>query len=582
MKLSIIKSLAFAAFVGLTATSCNDFLDRPTEDSYNQDNYYQTDDQCYAGTAYLYNSPWYDFQRGFIKVGEVLSGNYFWSSSPYMSFTLNGTDEDLVNMSYSLWAVIAHANTVKNNIEKSPASKAAKNATIGECLVWKSMAYFFLVRSFGEIPIVHDNTEALNAGDYNTYKKVQKDDVYEYITMTLEKAIEMLPETNKTGRIDKYSAEGLLAKVYLTRAGVLGSLNKDYLAKARELAQDVIKNSSYKLEENYEDIFLLSNRYTKEALLAWRWTADGEHWTRQNSQQSDLAINGIDDWGATWGGWNGFSIDLQEAFGVKLIENTPDSWINNTDTRLHATMMLPGFKYSQFWTDKGGLDYIKFIFENSASLSLESPTGSNTVKHIYGDTADHIAGCGVSDGRMASSVPTFLLRLSDLYLIVAESYLDGPGSSTTNADAIAAYNAVHQRAIKNATKPQTLTWDMLWKERRLEFAMEGDRWYDFVRVSYYNPDYCVQELQSQKRNQIWNLGELYKTYWQTGQWDVKDNNVYDNATAIPNVASMMKVDQVSGKKYFFMPFPDQDVIFNPNLASDVDGEHVDVRNTYSY
>ena len=47
-----------------------------------------------TGVNYLYNSPWYDFQRGFIKVGEILSETYT-SSSPYLNFTVNGTDENL-------------------------------------------------------------------------------------------------------------------------------------------------------------------------------------------------------------------------------------------------------------------------------------------------------------------------------------------------------------------------------------------------------------------------------------------------------------------------------------------------------
>lgn len=73
--------LAIAA-LGVVATSCNDFLDRPTDDSYTASNFYQTAEQCYQGVNYLYNSPWYDFQRGFIKIGEVMSGNMYMGSSP--------------------------------------------------------------------------------------------------------------------------------------------------------------------------------------------------------------------------------------------------------------------------------------------------------------------------------------------------------------------------------------------------------------------------------------------------------------------------------------------------------------------
>ena len=68
MKLFKIKYIIALAFVALTMTSCGDFLDRPNEDSYNAGNYYKTDEQCIAGVNYLYNSPWYDYQRGFFKV----------------------------------------------------------------------------------------------------------------------------------------------------------------------------------------------------------------------------------------------------------------------------------------------------------------------------------------------------------------------------------------------------------------------------------------------------------------------------------------------------------------------------------
>lgn len=84
-----IGALITASFL---TTSCEDFLDRPTEDNYNTENFYGSDKACIAGVNYLYNSPWYDFQRGFIKVGEVFSGNMYWGNSPYLNFSVNGTD----------------------------------------------------------------------------------------------------------------------------------------------------------------------------------------------------------------------------------------------------------------------------------------------------------------------------------------------------------------------------------------------------------------------------------------------------------------------------------------------------------
>lgn len=126
MKIKNIIYLVFAASLGVTVSSCEDFLDRPAEDNYNESNFYQNDEQCVQGVNYLYNSPWYDFQRGFIKVGEVLSGNYYKGSSPYLDFTVNGTDADLINMSYSLWAVNGHANTVYNRLKTAKASQTVQ------------------------------------------------------------------------------------------------------------------------------------------------------------------------------------------------------------------------------------------------------------------------------------------------------------------------------------------------------------------------------------------------------------------------------------------------------------------------
>ncbi len=599
MKLKDIKLVAMALTMGLATTSCSDFLDRPNEDGYNTGNYYQNDAQCLQGVNYLYNAPWYDFQRGFLCVGESLSGNYIQGSmsTAYIEFSLNGTDEQLTKMSASLWSVIAHANTVYNNIAAaSGPSQAVKNQCMGECLTWKALAYFFLVRSFGEVPIVHDSGDMLADGSYATCQKVKRDDVYEYITMTLEKAMELLPKTAEKGRLDYYSAEGLLAKCYLTRAGVSGALDAAHLKKAEQLARDVIQNSSYELEDNYEDIFLLKNRYTREGMIVWRWTADGTNWTRQNSQQSDIGLMGLDDGGNCWGDWGGLTVDAQKAFGVDIINNQPDSWLNNVDTRLHATMMLPGFKYDQFWQDKGGFDYLKAMYGylrtdgyRLTNEGIQSCTGANVAKHLYGNTYDHQQGAGCNDAKMASSVPTFILRFSDMYLILAEAKLlqaniSAPLSATTSdAEAIDAFYTVRHRAIKNYVKPSSITFNDIWKERRLEFMLEGDRWYDYVRLSYVEPEYCKAELLAQNRWDVWNLKPLYLEYYQTGTWNpAAHSTMYkDDFTPInPNV--LMKEDPDSKKSYFIIPPYQGDVTFNPNIALSVDGVHVDVRNTYSY
>ena len=579
MNIKNIKYVAAAMLLTVGMTSCDDFLDRPVEDSYNTENYYTDDASCVRGVNYLYNSPWYDFQRAFIKIGEVMSGNMYWGSSPYMNFSLNGTDQDLVNMSYSLWAEIGHANTVYNSIKGSSCSESVKNQCMGECLAWKAMAYFYLVRTFGDVPIVHDNSVNIAAGDYNDLHKVQKADVYEYILMTLEKAMDLLPrEKSTSGRIDYYCAEGLYAKVLLTAAGVTGSLNNDYLQRASAASLDVIQNSGRELMANYEDIFRGSKNVSDESLIAWRWI-NGAQWTSQNTLQSDLMPSGFDENGDCWGGWGGPSADLQDAFGYDVTEN-PSKRID-TDVRRKATMMGAGDVYSYFWRDKDlgngktGFDILKFYYDKeynpAATGEFQGPCGVQNVKHAYGDNFDHQAEMNASAGRMAYNLATHILRLSDVYLVHAEAeVLQGKTSSRTALDA---FNAVRGRAISSAVPKTTLTFDDIWKERRLEFAGEGDRWYDFVRRAYYDVNSCINELKAQRRNAIWNCNAAYKTWFESGYLTWNPSEIqYDENTPAPNVTA----------NSFTLPYPTEDVALNPNLGSNVEPDHVDVRATYSY
>lgn len=591
MNIKSLKYIAAAAVLGLGMTSCEDFLDRPTEDSYVAGGYYKTDAQCISAVDYLYNSPWYDFQRGFFKVGEVLSGNYYWGSSPYLTFSLNSNDEDLRNMSYSLWAVNGHSNIVRKYIEGGGASQAVKNQTMGECLLWKAMAYFYLVRTFGDVPIVHDNASMIEAGDYNEQMKVQKSDVYDYICMTLEAADSLLPEHCTEGRLDKDCARGLLAKVYLQKAGVSGTLNKEDLSEAVRYAtmvktgfdpktkKPIPDHKERSLEKNYCDVFKLEGNKSPENMIAWRWVVSSQ-WTSQNSLQSDLGMTGMDEFGDQWGEWSGPSVDLQDAFNYNILE-APANRIC-PDTRRAATFMTVGDVVPYLWRDKGGFDYMRFEYDktyNEAAWGQQRcPTGCNIVKHLYGNNADHLTVLGTSADRMASSLCTPLLRLADVYLVLAEAQCLLDGGQTTDSEALDAFNQVHIRAIPTAKEKDMITFDEIWKERRLELACEGDRWYDFVRLAYYNPDRAIAELKAQRRNTYWNLDGMFKTYFETGQWQLvnKDDSgadqtaMYDDQTEAPNVTAAS----------FTIPFPMEDLTFNPHLKEAP--VHVDVRATYHY
>jgi hypothetical protein len=446
-------------------------------------------------------------------------------------------------------------------------------------LTWKALAYFYLVRTFGEVPIIHNNTEELENGTYNEKYKVQRSDVYDYIILTLEAAMDRLPKsTTQAGRIDYYCAEGLLAKVYLTKSGLgmSGSRSTDDLAKAAAYAKDVIDNSGRNLLPTYSDVFRLANNESEESLIAWRWYASREPWTQQNTLQSDLAMVGFDENGDCWGGWGGPSVDLQDAFEVSALDN-PSSR-SDVDTRRQATMMLAGDVYDYFWTDKGGFDVLKFVYDKDnygkggPGGTWQCPTGAYNVKHLYGDNYDHEQALGITPQNMSNGLATHILRLSDVYLIYAEAVL-GNAESTSDAGALAAFNAVRSRAIPSATPKTSITFDDVWKERRLELAGEGDRWYDYVRLAYYNPTRAINEIKSQRRNAYNGYDALAKAYYESGNvtWTVDPKTTYyDTDTPVPNVTA----------ESFTLPFPTEDLVYNKHLSEDA--IHVDIRSTYSY
>ena len=588
---NIFKYLIAVTALLFVVSSCEDFLDRPSEDSYTTANYYQNDTQVEQSVNYLYNSPWYDIIRFYIYGSETMCGNVYQGSNAYSTLTVNGTDADLKNMSYSLWAVNAQCNTVINNIRNSSghASTAAKNKAIGEALAWKAMAYFLLVRTFGDVPIIHNNTEVIRDASYNQQSKVEKADVYEYIIMTLEKAMELLPKDPNIGkynRIDYYAAEGLLSKVYLTKAGVSGTLNPEDLEKAKAYAKDVIDNSGRSLTPNYADIFRLSPtifQQTGENLFSWQWVSGTGIWTAQNSIQSDVGPLGIDEYGATWGDWKGPSVDLQDAFGVSA-DVEPTLRVNKDDRR-QATIMMFGDFYPQYWQDKGGFDMYRFYFDDTYYPTGLDANGSNHqwccqsgalyAKHLYGCGSDHSAALGVSADRMCYQLPTHILRLADIYLIYAEAcVLTGDANS-----ALEYVNKVRARA--NATLLTSCTFEDVWKERRLELALEGDRWYDYVRRSYYDVDACIAELKAQRRSHWDGITGVYEKYVldDAGNyagpgahaWDVSQIS-YNNSEELIDVKASM----------FIVPFPTEDVVMNPAVGSDVEAVHVDVRETFSY
>lgn len=543
-KTTRIITLVVLLFFGSACSE--DFLNRPPEDAYTTDSFYNTDDQLYQVANPLYGGVWFDYQRAFLAVGDAMAGNANkGGTDPFFSFSVTGSTTDLLNASNSVWTAVAYCNSVIENVAQKSGpncSETVKNAVTGEAMVWKAMAYFYLVRMFHDVPIIHSNSKLIGDGTATTIMKNPAADVYEYIIRTLTLSAELLPAHGLPGRINKWTAYGLLSKVYLSRSGLGKSGTRDQadLDKAKLYAGKVINESGLELAENYFDLFSISkgNR-NPENLLSWHWVIASD-WGPQNALQADLAVQNFTGHGDGWGTWSGPSIDLMNAFG----EDAHSLARKNDDVRRKATMMMYGDRYMNWWRNKGG-----FLCDWSSDGVFASPTGAFAVKHIVGSKEDHAAETGgIPSDFMKTSLSTHLLRLADVYLIYAESFFPTVGSTTSNPDALAAYNKVRTRAIKDWTPATSISFMDVFKERRLELAYEGDNWYDFVRLHYFEPQLAISLLAEQERGSYDGLGAYYRDHTQTITLNSK------------------KITPTDGT--FKLPFPEVDISINPNLLKD--------------
>jgi starch-binding outer membrane protein, SusD/RagB family len=540
------KLIIMTVMVFLGSACGKDFLNRPPEDSYTTDSFYTTDEQLYESANPLYGGVWFDYQRAFLAIGDAMAGNSNkGGTDPFFSFSVNGSTTDLLNASNSAWTAVAYCNSVIENVSVKAGpncSAAVKNAVIGEAMVWKGMAYFYLVRMFHNVPIIHSNSKLIDAGTASKVMKNPASDVYEYIVRTLTGAADLLPASGLPGRINKWTAYGLLAKVYLARSGLgqSGTRNQADLDNAKLYAGKVIFESGLSLTANYADLFTISkgNR-NPENLLSWHWVVAPD-WGPQNALQADLAVQNFTGHGDGWGTWSGPSIDLENAFG----EDAKSKTRQNIDVRRKATMMMFSDLYLNWWRNKGGFTC---TYDNESVFA--SPTGAFAVKHIVGSKEDHMAETGgIPSDFMKTSLSTHLLRLADVYLVYAESFLPTVTSETSDAAALNAYNAVRTRAIKSWVPATSIKFMDVFKERRLELAYEGDNWYDYVRLHYFEPQMAINLLGDQERGSYGGLTAFYK----------------DPA----NVVTFSSQKFIPTDNTFILPFPEVDVSINPNLLKD--------------
>lgn len=171
------------------------------------------------------------------------------------------------------YVAIQRANVVLNRIGDVPyASEVTRQARAGEMKFVRALLYFNLVRLYGDVPLVTQETTDPNA--YFGQGRTPTATVYDQIIKDLTEASGVLPPTAaQPGRVIKTAAQALLAKVYLTL--------KNYAdAKTQLLA--VVASGQHALLPNPADVFSLTNENNREILFAVQF-ASGVNGNTQGS-----------------------------------------------------------------------------------------------------------------------------------------------------------------------------------------------------------------------------------------------------------------------------------------------------------
>ncbi|SOE22364.1 Starch-binding associating with outer membrane [Spirosomataceae bacterium TFI 002] len=479
----------------LALSSCQEsFLDKPPADSIVDASFYKNDDQVLAATGLLYSKVWFDYNdKASYNLGDFRAGTAFsaWNDRGNVLFNTTGSTSENGAAWRSFFNVVGQSNLAIQNIEKyagEGVSPAIKKQGIAEARFMRALAYRFLTMNWGDVPIIENNLEVLTD---TTISRNTSESVWKFITNEMRAVAADLPETAVLpGRLTKWSAEGMLARFYLTRAGVgaSGTRNQAYLDSAMYYADRVITQSGASLMKNYEDLFKFPYDNNSESLFSLQWVYAQGSWGAQNSTPAYLAYSSDIANGDGWGGDKSATWWMLSQYDG--IESTGDGVMvgRTQDTRLKATFMLPGFYYPEITqTIPGGEQKLVYPFKG---------TDNNFVaikKYVTGKTKD-VGGLAAQQNY---GNDTYMQRLAEMYLIYAEAAL-GNKASTSDAKALKYFNAIHMRAGLPAFE-EALTLDVILSERFKEFAMEGMAWYDLVSLHYWNPAKAYQILNEQDR-----------------------------------------------------------------------------------
>lgn len=429
-----IKSYHFLFIaVIILAMSCKKLAEKPISFVEPQ-NFYTTPSQIEATFAGAMNRVW-DYWGGYgYGMGNFINDDQYDGGDLIIG---NNHGSDLWSAHY---AAILNLNTAIKAMKAgnlgTSASQEEVDQLMGQAKFIRAWNYFMLVRMFGKLPLLTEETEDPTSTDISRSSIA---DVYALISSDFSEAAAKLPRKwdGLPGRPTSGAAKGLLAKVYLTMAtSPLNDSTTNY-PKAADLANQVIQEGDYALVPDINNVFSIATKYVPEMM----WSLNSNYADINTDPQ--IYRPGLLD------GWGDFRVQTE---WEQSIPETP---------RKHAYVLteLDGKNYHDWESDQ--TPFIK--------------------KFMYDNDQDY--------ENFSSIMSMPVIRYADVLLIYAEAANKANHGPTP--EAVAAINAVIDRANGYQPIPEhpLLTTSMseaafdaaVIEERNQELCFEYDRWFDLVR-----------------------------------------------------------------------------------------------------
>jgi hypothetical protein len=428
---------------------------------------------------------------------------------------------------FNLYSSVQRANNAIRRLNAVSVEQVPlKNVRLGEMRFLRAHYFFELSRLFNQIPYFDENVAT---EDYIKIPNNQftRDQILEKIAGEFSAAADMLPATQpQPGRATKYAAKAYQAKVTLYRAykqnanNTLATVDQTLLNNVVSLCDEVITNGGYQLLADFQQLSQAEFDNSKESLFAVQYSInDGTpqgriNWSNLLNAPRGPAYSGDGFFQPSQNLVNSYKTDangvpLLDSYNTTNLMTVQDGLNTNVDPRLDFTVGRPGIRWKNYTTAPYGLDWVREPatygpFSNKKALvSPESPFmvkgfpwgGSALNFNIirYPDVLLWKAEALIELNRPLEAVPL----INETRTRAKNSKYVLAWNNTSNTDYAAKYTIAAYQPGVNCNWTQDYARKALRFERKLEFAMEGERFFDLVRWGVadqvLNNEYFIKE-----------------------------------------------------------------------------------------